>query len=292
VARQTRNVNRINILIFVSLIIGLLIVLLVLIPRSERVESVEETSGVAKQPVIEEETAAVRPEVKGKLYFIIDDVGYNLVQLEPFLSLDIPLTFAILPFLPFSADAAEKIEEYGHEYLIHAPMEPMNGEDPGPGALYTEMSRQEIEESTKAMLQDLSGAEGINNHMGSRFTSDPQSMDTLLKTLKNAGKFYLDSYTSAESVAGELCRENGMNYFRRDIFIDNSQDPESMRSAIQQGIGVAETQGHAILIGHVWSEGLPEVLSEMYQKARNQGFQFDTVSSLYKEELTGESPRN
>ena len=294
--KKTKNM----ILVLLPVIIVLLIVMLTLIKRIERNPEPVETGSVEPKTIIEpekikkteSEKVKVIPKIRGSIYLVIDDVGYNSNQLEPFLQLECPLTFAILPFLPYSDEDAHKIELNKKEYIIHMPMEPLNGEDPGPGALYTTMLPEEIRKSTKDILNSLPGAKGVNNHMGSRFTSDRKAMDIVLKALKQEGKFYLDSYTTARSIVAEMSAQNDMIYQKRDIFIDNTPESDDMKKAIRNGFTLAEGKKFAVLIGHVWSDNLPSVIKEMYREGREKGFEFRYLSELYTQEKHDESSRN
>lgn len=295
-ATKKNKQNRKLLLVFLPVIVVLLIVLLTFIQRVDRpaepetavVIEPETGTGTGPEPETEHKTIVekiIEPEtMKGKIYLVIDDVGYNIDQLESFLELECPLTFAILPFLPYSDDAAQRIEKNKKEYIIHMPMEPINGEDPGPGALFTTMETDELRDSASAIISSLSGAQGVNNHMGSRFTSDKKSMNTVLQVLKEEGKFYLDSYTTAESVVEEMCNQNNMVYHKRDVFVDNNQEAENMEKAMRDGFVLAEKRGEAVLIGHVWSDNLPAVIEELYREGIKNGYQFAHLSELYKKD--------
>ena len=78
-------------------------------------------------PVVTTVSAVITPkepvENLGTLVFVIDDAGNNLRELEPFLNISGPLTIAVLPGLPHSAEAAKRIREAGKEVILHQPME-------------------------------------------------------------------------------------------------------------------------------------------------------------------------
>ncbi len=113
-----------------------------------------------------------RPEEKGRLAVVIDDAGYDLDELQPFLELPMPLAVAVLPNLPHSREAARRVLAAGKELLLHLPMEPEGRENPGPGALLTADSPEETRRLLDAALATVPGAVGMNNHMGSRATAD------------------------------------------------------------------------------------------------------------------------
>ncbi len=65
--------------------------------------------------------AAQKPPAKlGNLVFVIDDAGNNLRELEPFLRIPGPLTIAVLPGLPHSAEAARRSRAAGGSIFASA----------------------------------------------------------------------------------------------------------------------------------------------------------------------------
>jgi polysaccharide deacetylase 2 family uncharacterized protein YibQ len=165
-------------------------------------------------------------------------------------------------------------------------MEAVDGNDTGPGALLTSMESTEIERTLLDDLQMLPRARGANNHMGSLFTADEKGMEVVLRILRERGLFFLDSYTTKDSAVQKSCRRMGIPYRKRDIFIDNEQDEEKMLAALYQGLEVAESEGHAVLIGHVWSDGLPAVLKRFFRDERLEDFDIAYLSELFNEEIT------
>ena len=69
----------------------------------------------------------------------------------------------------------------GHEIMIHFPMEPDEpNEDPGVGALLLDLPDVELRRRLMDGLSRIEGVVGVNNHMGSRFTSDQAAMALVL----------------------------------------------------------------------------------------------------------------
>ncbi len=264
-----------------SSVVVLLVVVLFIIQEKEPIEKVEEIESEVVEGVTE--TAAGTEKIsKGTLYLVIDDVGYNMEELDRFLELSVPVTFSILPFLPFTAESAEAIRKAGKEYIIHTPMEPLNGEDPGPGALYTSMTDVQIDGALTAILHELPGAIGANNHMGSKFTSSREGMLAVLKQLREKSLFFLDSYTTKESVVREVAEILDMTYVKRDVFLDNTDEADAIKEEFVRGIRTAESAGTVVFIGHVWSDYLPEVISELYETTYREGLTFGYVSKLFE----------
>jgi polysaccharide deacetylase 2 family uncharacterized protein YibQ len=219
-----------------------------------------------------------RPEVQ--IAVVIDDVGYNLDTLKEFLDFPGPLTFAVLPRLPYSREAAGLIRQAGKELILHLPMESVNGDDPGPGAILSSYSDDEIRRLMEESFAELEGAVGANNHMGSRATADPRVMAVVMAYLKQSGRFYLDSRTTPASRAEDAARAAAVGFVRRDVFIDNETDPQSMRAALDKGLELARAEGQAVLIGHVRNPAIVRLLREMLANPAARGVRLVPLSRL------------
>ena len=223
-----------------------------------------------------------RPVSKGKLAFVIDDAGYNLGALEPFLKLDFPLTIAVLPGLDFSAEAARRIRAAGKEVFLHQPMESLGGNNPGPGAIRSGMNREEIRGIIIKNLEEIGPVAGMNNHEGSRITMDGEIMEIVLALCRERGLIFLDSRTTAETAVPAAARRLGLNIAERDVFVDNEPERASMNSYINTGLKKAELNGTAIFIGHVQSAELAPLLASLAPSLIESGYSFSRVSALVR----------
>ncbi|WP_304222498.1 divergent polysaccharide deacetylase family protein [Gracilinema caldarium] len=220
------------------------------------------------------------PRKKGYLAIVLDDAGNNLRELEPFLQFPGPLTIAVLPGLPYSAEAAKRIRAAGKEVILHQPMEAIGGQNPGPGAIYSGMNKEEIERVLKTNLAQVGPVVGMNNHQGSKITSDDKIMEIVLAFCKRNSIYYLDSRTTAETVVPAVAERMGIRIGERDVFVDNIQEKAAMIRFMEEGLQKAEKKGAAIVIGHVWSNELVATLQEMYPELIAQGFSLTTVSRI------------
>jgi polysaccharide deacetylase 2 family uncharacterized protein YibQ len=214
---------------------------------------------------------------------VIDDAGNNLRELEPFLRFPGPLTIAVLPGLPHSAEAARRIRAAGKEVFLHQPMEAVGGQNPGPGALYSGMSGAEIRAILAANVAEVGPVAGMNNHQGSKITADEALMETVLAFCREHGIYFLDSRTTAGTAAPAAARRLGIKIGERDVFIDNIQERASMIQYIQDGLKKADQKGAAVMIGHTWSAELAATLEELYPDLVKDGFSLSTISRLMME---------
>jgi len=190
------------------------------------------------------------------------------------------LTIAVLPGLPHSAEAARLIRAAGKEVFLHQPMEAIGGQNPGPGAIYSGMSAEEIRGILARNISEIGPVAGINNHQGSKITMDEIAMETVLAFCREQGLFFLDSRTTNETAAPIVAKRLGIKIGERDIFVDNEQSRASMENYIREGLTRARDRGSAVMIGHTWSPQLAPALSELYPQLTKQGYSFSSASNL------------
>ncbi len=245
-----------------------------------------EPSKSAKPPeAITKKQTQTTPSKKPKkvLIIIIDDVGYNLFQLEPFLKFPGPISFAILPSLDYTQKAESLIYKAGKEILLHQPMEALGNLDAGPGAILAAMDDATIQRVIADNLAQLPLARGINNHMGSLVSQDERIMARVLDECRKTGLYYLDSVTIGNSIARKVARAMHFRIMERTVFLDNNPDKPSIQKQIREAAEIAEKRGYAVMIGHVWSNELAQTLIELYPHLIESGFNFSTISDFLME---------
>ena len=183
---------------------------------------------------------------------IIDDLGANLEKPHQLLALPYALTFSILPHLGFSAETAREARHAGREVMLHLPMEPIPSPHapPGPTDIRVGMNRLEVEHVIDSDLASVPQAAGVNNHMGSRATADPRLMAAVMRSLAGRHLFFIDSRTTAASVAFDAARRQGLPAFYRSVFLDDTQSVPYTIGQLREFRRVLEEQGAALAIGH------------------------------------------
>ena len=183
---------------------------------------------------------------------VVDDIGYDRDIAAQLLSLDAPLTFSILPYGPYSQKLAAEAKAKGHEIMLHLPMEPMEFPDvnPGPGALLRQMSADELIAQLDDNLNRVSGLKGVNNHMGSALSTSPERMRQIFSVLKKRGLFYIDSRTTADTVARSSAQLLQIPFAERDVFIDHLENEKFIRGQLKLLVKRARHQGYALGIAH------------------------------------------
>lgn len=223
-------------------------------------------------PVIPLPRPTPQVETLPKVAIIIDDLGYDRRMAKKFLSLDSRLTFAVLPQAPHSRSIAKTIKKNGGELMLHLPMEPNEypSIDPGPGALLSSMSPDELLAQLRKNLSDIPGIKGVNNHMGSKLTAESTRLYQVFSILKEEGLFFIDSRSTAETAGRPSARLFQLPFAERDVFIDHDQDPDIIRGQIRKLVRIARKNGEAVGIAHptkstylILKEMLPEMKKEV-----------------------------
>ena len=223
------------------------------------------------------------PQAKNhaQIIFVFDDGGQNLSHLEPFLSLPIPITIAVLPRLAHSVEAAQKIRNAGKEVILHQPMQAVNPKvNPGPGAITPQMSEDEIISTLFYNINEIGPVAGMNNHEGSAITADAEKMAVILKLANEEGIYFLDSRTNSETKVPYVANLMGYSYYERNIFLDNEKTKENALQELKKGLEIANKKGSVIMIGHIWSANfLPSFIMEVIPELQEKGYTFSTVSA-------------
>ncbi len=212
---------------------------------------------------------------------IIDDLGYALLAGERAINLPGPVACAVLPGTPRATRLAEKAHASGKEVLLHLPLQAQDDTDPDePGGLRLDMSRAVF---TRTFIEDIEAVPhviGINSHRGSLLTRHPGHMNWLMEEIRNRGDlFFVDSYTTAASIALKLAHESGVPAARRDVFLDPDQAPETVAREFARLKEIARQNGFAIGIGHPYPATLA-FLEEELPKLRSDGFELISISEL------------
>ncbi|RPH52658.1 MAG: divergent polysaccharide deacetylase family protein [Desulfobacteraceae bacterium] len=244
----------------------------------------EKKEPVLKQPVFEvypkEERLSVKTPSKAtaqpagslpKVAIIIDDMGYDKDMAKNYLDLDAPFTFSLLPFSPFQKSIAAAAYSKGVETMLHLPMEPDEYPDisPGPGALLTSMSPDQLISQLNKDLDDIPFVKGVNNHMGSKMTSIDTQMYQIFSVLKKKGLYFVDSRTSAKTLCKPSARLLKVSFAERDVFLDHVQKPKEIREQINKLVDLARKHGEAVAIMHPYPETY-QVVQEMLPYLRKK----------------------
>jgi polysaccharide deacetylase 2 family uncharacterized protein YibQ len=226
--------------------------------------------------------AAASPD-KPIIAIIIDDLGHGLSVARRVISLPGPVACAVLPHTPHATAIAQDAARAGKEVLLHLPLQPaIQTRQSNAGELVLDTSHQEFSEKLAANLASIPNLAGVNTHMGSLLTRHPGHMQWLMQDLlQHEGLFFVDSYTTAASVALRLAREHGIPSTRRDVFIDSEVSAEGVRREFRRLKRLARERGSAVGIGHPNAVTL-DYLEIMLPRLERDGFQIVGIEELIK----------
>lgn len=187
---------------------------------------------------------------QNKLAIVIDDVGYHSKEDAAVFAMPREISVAIIPAAPYARVRNQEAKSQGRDILIHMPMQPISAIKIEDGGLHLGMSAAQVNDRVNTAKNIVRDAIGMNNHMGSAATADPQLMTYLMTALQEKHLFFLDSRTIGKSVAGKIAKEQGVRSLDRHIFLDDSNEFADVQRQFKAAIHYARKHGIVIVIGH------------------------------------------
>lgn len=175
----------------------------------------------------------------------------------------------MLPYTPHASVLAQEARATGKELILHTPMANLQASDPGPGALTPELTRSELQGRLRAALDSLPPVQGLNNHQGSLLTQLAAPMNWVMEVARERGLFFIDSRTTAATVAFQSAQAAGVPALERDVFLDHQLEPAAIAAAFERALRIARRDGVAVVIGHPH----PQTLSFLEQALPRLGEQ-------------------
>lgn len=222
----------------------------------------------AEPPVAVATKAAPAPKgPRGQVALIMDDLGNSLETLQELIALGRPMNIAVLPYSAHAAETARLAHEGGLEVLLHLPLESINNHESmadTEGLIMAMMTEPAIVAAFEASSDRVPFAVGTNNHMGSRFTAERDLMRVLLRPIKERGLFFVDSRTTAKTVALDEARRMGVPATQRDVFLDADEDRGRIKGRLIELLQKARKKGRAVGICHPFPETLAVLKSSLF----------------------------
>ena len=212
---------------------------------------------------------------------IIDDIGHNQSRGQQAIDLPASLTYAVIPKTAHGQQLARYAHRAGKEVMVHLPMANTQQQPMGELALTNNLSESEIGAIFDQAVSLVPYAIGINNHMGSELTQQPQAMAWLMRAVKRHKLYFVDSRTTHLSVALEIAMHEHLLSARRDVFLDNDRSAFGIDQQFRRLMKLAKVRQSAIAIGHPYPVTL-EYLRHAIPMLEQQGIKIIPVSELMK----------
>ncbi len=213
---------------------------------------------------------------------IIDDMGNALEEGRRAVELPGPVACAILPYTQYSVNLADQAFARGKEVLLHLPMQALDDAPLGRGGITLDMDQEQIQQTVRADVKAIPHLAGVNNHEGSLISMHPGDLAWMMQTLHAIGNlFFVDSYTTVDSIAYQIAGENGVPAARRDVFLDDVNTPQAVQFQFKRLLDIARKKGFALAIGHPRPVTLEVLAAELPQLA-NQGIKLVSVAEIVK----------
>jgi len=217
---------------------------------------------------------------KPMIALVIDDLGLDRKRTAQTLALPGPMTMAFIPYAKSLDKQTATARNNGHELLVHLPMEPLNAKiDAGPNHLHTHLAQEDLLDRIHWNLERFDGYVGVNNHMGSRATTDTALMTALMSELRRREMLFLDSRTNAKSVGAKLAAAEGVPFAERNVFLDNVNDKNAVLKQLSILERVSRKTGFSVGIGHP-RDGTIAALKEWLPRAKDKGFRLVPISQI------------
>jgi uncharacterized protein len=222
---------------------------------------------------------------------IIDDIGYDMRIAEELARIPEPIALAVLPNTPYAEEAARLSHAAGKEILLHLPMEPRYrpGETPGSGMLKVDMDAEEIRHQIRKDLAAVPFVSGVNNHMGSRFMEDEQSLFVIMEELRSRDLFFVDSMTTDDSRGRDAAARAHVRFAARDVFIDHAPGYAVALKSLTTTLRERRNNGSPVLmIGHPYRETV-QAIHDVLPLWQKEGIKVISVSAYLR--ILGEAEK-
>lgn len=212
---------------------------------------------------------------------IIDDIGHSRVRGKMAIELPAQLTYAVIPDTAHATSLARYAHDKGKEVMVHLPMENTHNRPLGGLALTRELTEPDYARIITSAIAQVPYASGLNNHMGSALTQEPQAMTWLMQAMKQHRLFFIDSRTTHKTVAREMAERANILNASRDIFLDNERSIYAIDQQFQRLLALAKSRKTAIAIGHPY-EATISYLERALPLLAEEGVYVLSASSVMK----------
>jgi len=232
-----------------------------------------------------------KKQSKPMLAIVIDDFGgYDESGLDSMLSINVPLTCAVMPNMENSLIHAEKAHLSNKEVILHMPMQasvnlPLNWY--GPNYICNNESRESVFCKLDKAFDSIKYANGFNIHIGSGVCQQENVVNFIYDYAIEKNKFFLDSRTHGNTVCDKIANKRSVVYLGRDEFLEpkGHNSYETVKNHLLIAANTAIEKGYAIAIGHVGKHGgenTAKAIQDCLIAFKEMGIKIVPLSKIYK----------
>ena len=234
-----------------------------------------------------------------KMSIVIDDFGsFDQSGVETMLSIDKPLTCAVIPCVDNTKTNIEQISKTNHEIILHMPMQAHVGLPEswyGPTYIHIGESQESINKKFETCLKDFPQIKGFNIHIGSGVSKNKQTMTKIYNYAKAHNLYFLDSRTIETHATTDAAKETNSIYLGRDEFLeaDKNKSYANVKFRLLEGAKKALANGTSIVIGHVGAEGgeqTAKAIRDTLPEIEKLGVEIVPLSEIYSIKLNQKQP--
>ena len=186
---------------------------------------------------------------KPKLVIIMDDMSFYS-QVKALKKLKLKITPSFFPPSSIHPKTAVYAKQFSH-YMVHFPMQATNPNfKEEEKTIHIDMPYTFILNRVVEIKRYFPDVRFVNNHTGSKFTSNYQAMNRLYKALKREGLIFVDSRTTSQTKAPIIAKQNHQILLSRDVFLDNEPNIAYIKNQLKKAIHIAKKRGYAVAICH------------------------------------------
>ena len=226
---------------------------------------------------------------KPKLCIIIDDFGsFDQSGVETMLSIDAPITCAVMPNVDNTTLNIKQIQNANKEVILHMPMEAdvsLPKHWYGIDYISTCESKDNIYKKLNNAFSSVNNAKGFNIHIGSGVCQNKDIINHIYNYATEHNLFFIDSRTHINTICDKVANEKNIVYLGRDEFLepDGDRSYDGVKRHLLIGANLAKEKGYAIVIGHVGvhgGENTANAIKDTVSHIKNLGIDIVFASEL------------
>ena len=226
-----------------------------------------------------------------RMSIVIDDFGgYEQAGVSTLLSINQPLTCAVIPLVDNTESNIEQLSKTNHEIILHMPMQAhvsLPHEWYGETYIAVGDNQETVNRKIDMCLKNFPKIKGFNMHIGSGVSRDKETMKRIYNYAGQNNLYFLDSRTIETNSVVNASKETDSIYLGRDEFLeaDKNKSYANAKFRLLEGARKAIKNGTSIVIGHVGAEGgeqTAKAIKDTLPEIEKMGVEIVPLSTIYE----------